>query len=72
MITRKIPKSGGGSDNQSPDGVDDCKLNPSKYALYGPNNSAFLCLLWNKNYSNANVMFDVATPVDGASRCIVI
>ncbi|KAG9304433.1 hypothetical protein G9A89_019995 [Geosiphon pyriformis] len=60
----KIPKSGGGSGNQSPDGVDDHELNLSKYMPYGPNNSVFLCLFWNGNHPNANVMFDVAMPVD--------
>ncbi|KAG9285516.1 hypothetical protein G9A89_006504 [Geosiphon pyriformis] len=59
----EIPKSGRGSSNQSPDDIDNCELNPSKYAPYGPNNSVFLCLLWNMNHSNANVMFDVAASI---------
>ncbi|KAG9304734.1 hypothetical protein G9A89_003908 [Geosiphon pyriformis] len=59
-----VLKSGGNGGDQSPDGVGNHELNPSKYAPYGPNNSAFLCLLWNKNHPNADVVFDVAAPVD--------
>ncbi|KAG9289684.1 hypothetical protein G9A89_014419 [Geosiphon pyriformis] len=53
-----IPKSGGGSGDQSSDGIDDRELNPLKYSPYGPNNSVFLCLLWNGNHPNADVTVD--------------
>ncbi|KAG9306105.1 hypothetical protein G9A89_016009 [Geosiphon pyriformis] len=63
-ITREILKSGGGGDDQSPDGVDDHELNPSKYSPYGPNNSVFFCLLWNGNHLNADVTVDGNVSVD--------
>ncbi|KAG9290189.1 hypothetical protein G9A89_022165 [Geosiphon pyriformis] len=59
----EIPKSGGGGSDQSPDGINNRELNPSKYTLYGPNNSAFLCLLWKRNCPNIDVMFDVIAPI---------
>ncbi|KAG9304101.1 hypothetical protein G9A89_006011 [Geosiphon pyriformis] len=63
-ITREIPKSGGGNSNQSPDGINDCKLNPLKYSPYDLNNSVFFCLLWNRNRPNANVAVDGDMSVD--------
>ncbi|KAG9303868.1 hypothetical protein G9A89_005778 [Geosiphon pyriformis] len=60
----EIPKSGGDGSNRNPDGIDDCKLNLSKYLPYGPNNSVFLCLLWNENRPNADVAVDENTSVD--------
>ncbi|KAG9303504.1 hypothetical protein G9A89_018400 [Geosiphon pyriformis] len=59
-----IPKSGGGGGDQSPDGIDDHELNPSKYLPYGSNNSVFLCLLWNGNHPNADVAVDENASVD--------
>ncbi|KAG9291455.1 hypothetical protein G9A89_021874 [Geosiphon pyriformis] len=64
MITREILKSGGGGGDQSPNGVDDHELNLSKYLLYGPNNSVFFCLLWNRNHPNADVAVDGNMSVD--------
>ncbi|KAG9304680.1 hypothetical protein G9A89_021460 [Geosiphon pyriformis] len=60
----EIPKSGGGGGNRSPDGVNDCELNLSKYLPYGPNNSVFFCLLWNRNCPNADVTIDGNVSVD--------
>ncbi|KAG9284727.1 hypothetical protein G9A89_003030 [Geosiphon pyriformis] len=60
----EIPKSGGGGSDRSPDRVDDHELNPSKYSLYGPSNSVFLCLLWNGNCPNVDVAVDVNVSVD--------
>ncbi|KAG9291733.1 hypothetical protein G9A89_012018 [Geosiphon pyriformis] len=63
-ITGEILKSGRGGGDQSPDGVDDRELNPSKYSPYGPNNSVFLCLLWNGNCPNADVTVNGNVSVD--------
>ncbi|KAG9299435.1 hypothetical protein G9A89_009387 [Geosiphon pyriformis] len=60
----EILKSGRGGGDRSPDGVDDHELNPSKYLPYGPNNSVFFCLLWNKNRPNADVTVDGNALVD--------
>ncbi|KAG9301085.1 hypothetical protein G9A89_012468 [Geosiphon pyriformis] len=60
----EILKSGRDGGDQSPDGVDDCELNPSKYLPYGPNNSVFFCLLWNENRPNADVTVDENALVD--------
>ncbi|KAG9289292.1 hypothetical protein G9A89_007853 [Geosiphon pyriformis] len=59
-----ILKSGGGGGDQSPNGVDDRKLNLSKYSPYGPSNSVFLCLFWNANCPNVDVAVDGNVLVD--------
>ncbi|KAG9292617.1 hypothetical protein G9A89_006989 [Geosiphon pyriformis] len=63
-IIDEIPKSGGSGSNQIPNGIGDCDLNLSKYLPYGPNNSTFLCLLWNGNCPNIDVTFGVDVPAD--------